>query len=81
MFPPSQGMRLDIDAISQIFGSISIACWIGTYTYTITHSPLYTQDGLANTRHSRLLTPDHRELEEKLSRWPICGLHCDLAGR
>ena len=29
MFPPSQGLRLDIDAISQIFGSISIACWIG----------------------------------------------------
>jgi hypothetical protein len=32
MFPPSQGLRLDIDAISQIFGSISIACWIGTYS-------------------------------------------------
>lgn len=29
MFPPAQGLRLDIDAISQIFGSISIACWIG----------------------------------------------------
>jgi hypothetical protein len=24
MFPPAQGLRLDIDAISQIFGSISI---------------------------------------------------------
>ena len=33
MFPPyggSQGIKLDVDAISQIFGSISIACWIGT---------------------------------------------------
>ena len=29
MFPPSQGLRLDIDAISQICGSVSIACWIG----------------------------------------------------
>ncbi|KAJ4346738.1 uncharacterized protein N0V89_010670 [Didymosphaeria variabile] len=28
MFPPSQGLRLDIDAISQICGSVSIACWI-----------------------------------------------------
>lgn len=31
MFPPAQGLRLDIDAISQIFGSISIACWIGMF--------------------------------------------------
>lgn len=29
MFPPSQGLVLDIDAISQICGSVSIACWIG----------------------------------------------------
>ncbi|KAF2826735.1 PQ loop repeat protein [Ophiobolus disseminans] len=32
MFPPSQGLRLDIDAISQIFGSISIACWIVVFS-------------------------------------------------
>lgn len=32
MFPPAQGLRLDIDAISQIFGSISIACWIGQFS-------------------------------------------------
>ncbi|USP73011.1 putative vacuolar amino acid transporter YPQ3 [Curvularia clavata] len=35
MFPPAQGLRLDIDAISQIFGSISIACWIGLHPVTI----------------------------------------------
>jgi len=29
MFPPAPALRLDMDAISQIFGSISIACWIG----------------------------------------------------
>lgn len=33
MFPPAQGLRLDIDAISQIFGSISIACWIGKNSF------------------------------------------------
>ncbi|EUC46798.1 hypothetical protein COCMIDRAFT_91999 [Bipolaris oryzae ATCC 44560] len=32
MFPPTQGLRLDIDAISQIFGSISIACWIVVFS-------------------------------------------------
>lgn len=32
MFPPAQGLRLDIDAISQIFGSISIACWIVVFS-------------------------------------------------
>ncbi|KAF2727149.1 PQ-loop-domain-containing protein [Polyplosphaeria fusca] len=32
MFPPSQGLRLDIDAISQILGSVSIACWIVVFS-------------------------------------------------
>ncbi|KAK7188993.1 hypothetical protein DPSP01_004098 [Paraphaeosphaeria sporulosa] len=32
MFPPSQGLRLDIDAISQICGSVSIACWIVVFS-------------------------------------------------
>ncbi|KAL6706198.1 hypothetical protein ACN47E_005933 [Coniothyrium glycines] len=32
MFPPAQGLRLDIDAVSQIFGSISIACWIVVFS-------------------------------------------------
>lgn len=32
MFPPAQGLRLDVDAISQIFGSISIACWIVVFS-------------------------------------------------
>ncbi|KAF1363611.1 PQ-loop-domain-containing protein [Lizonia empirigonia] len=32
MFPPAQGLQLDIDAISQIFGSISIACWIVVFS-------------------------------------------------
>lgn len=35
MFPPAQGLRLDIDAISQIFGSISIACWIGKILFLL----------------------------------------------
>ncbi|KAF2260606.1 PQ-loop-domain-containing protein [Lojkania enalia] len=32
MFPPSQGLRLDIDAISEICGSVSIACWIVVFS-------------------------------------------------
>ncbi|KAF2021394.1 PQ loop repeat protein [Aaosphaeria arxii CBS 175.79] len=32
MFPPSQGLQLDIDAISQICGSVSIACWIVVFS-------------------------------------------------
>ncbi|OCK82117.1 PQ-loop-domain-containing protein [Lepidopterella palustris CBS 459.81] len=32
MFPPSQGLSLDIDAISGICGSISIACWIVVFS-------------------------------------------------
>ncbi|OCL07660.1 PQ-loop-domain-containing protein [Glonium stellatum] len=32
MFPPSQGLRLDIDAISGICGSISIACWVVVFS-------------------------------------------------
>ncbi|KAF2703465.1 PQ-loop-domain-containing protein [Pleomassaria siparia CBS 279.74] len=32
MFPPSQGLKLDIDAISQICGSVSIACWIVVFS-------------------------------------------------
>ncbi|KAF2462759.1 PQ-loop-domain-containing protein [Lindgomyces ingoldianus] len=32
MFPPSQSLRLDIDAISQICGSVSIACWIVVFS-------------------------------------------------
>ncbi|PVI00465.1 hypothetical protein DM02DRAFT_655440 [Periconia macrospinosa] len=32
MFPPSQGLRLDVDAISQICGSVSIACWIVVFS-------------------------------------------------
>ncbi|KAF2202621.1 PQ-loop-domain-containing protein [Delitschia confertaspora ATCC 74209] len=32
MFPPSQGLTLDIDAISQICGSVSIACWIVVFS-------------------------------------------------
>ena len=32
MFPPFQGLRLDIDAISGICGSISIACWVVVFS-------------------------------------------------
>ncbi|KAL0259159.1 hypothetical protein SLS55_006664 [Diplodia seriata] len=32
MFPPSQGLSLDIDAISGITGSISIACWVVVFS-------------------------------------------------
>ncbi|KAB2578134.1 putative pq loop repeat protein [Lasiodiplodia theobromae] len=32
MFPPSQGLNLDIDAISGITGSISIACWVVVFS-------------------------------------------------
>jgi len=32
MFPPAPALRLDMDAISQIFGSISIACWIVVFS-------------------------------------------------
>lgn len=32
MFPPSQGLQLDIEAISGICGSISIACWVVVFS-------------------------------------------------
>ncbi|KAI9765492.1 MAG: hypothetical protein M1840_007318 [Geoglossum simile] len=32
MFPPSQGLSLDIDAISGICGSISVACWVVVFS-------------------------------------------------
>jgi solute carrier family 66 (lysosomal lysine-arginine transporter), member 1 len=32
MFPPSQGLQLDISAISGICGSISIACWVVVFS-------------------------------------------------
>ncbi|KAI9838439.1 MAG: hypothetical protein M1838_004605 [Thelocarpon superellum] len=32
MFPPAQGLKLNIDAISGICGSISIACWIVVFS-------------------------------------------------
>ncbi|EOD46958.1 putative pq loop repeat protein [Neofusicoccum parvum UCRNP2] len=32
MFPPSQGFSLDIDAVSGITGSISIACWVVVFS-------------------------------------------------
>jgi solute carrier family 66 (lysosomal lysine-arginine transporter), member 1 len=32
MFPPSQGARLDIEALSGISGSISIACWVVVFS-------------------------------------------------
>jgi len=32
MFPPSQGFTLDIEAISGICGSISIACWVVVFS-------------------------------------------------
>jgi hypothetical protein len=32
MFPPSEGYNLDIEAISGICGSISIACWVVVFS-------------------------------------------------
>lgn len=32
MFPASQGLNLDVEAISGIFGSISIACWVTVFS-------------------------------------------------
>ena len=32
MYPPSQSIQLDIDAISGILGSISIACWVVVFS-------------------------------------------------
>ncbi|KAH7054259.1 PQ loop repeat-domain-containing protein [Macrophomina phaseolina] len=32
MFPPSQGLNLDLDAVSGITGSISIACWVVVFS-------------------------------------------------
>ncbi|KAG9576426.1 hypothetical protein KCU97_g13736, partial [Aureobasidium melanogenum] len=32
MFPPSAGYNLDIEAISGIMGSISIACWVVVFS-------------------------------------------------
>ncbi|KAI9830332.1 MAG: hypothetical protein M1819_005713 [Sarea resinae] len=32
MFPPSQGINLDIEALSGICGSISIACWVVVFS-------------------------------------------------
>jgi hypothetical protein len=48
MFPPSQGLRLDIDAISQIFGSISIACWIGKNPFPHAKTSHIVWDGVHN---------------------------------
>lgn len=44
MFPPTQSLQLDIDAISQICGSVSIACWIGMYLLYITYGLLPTDN-------------------------------------
>ena len=49
MFPPAQGLRLDIDAISQIFGSISIACWIGMF-----HDPILSTNSCHDSNPPRL---------------------------
>ena len=66
MFPPAQGLRLDIDAISQIFGSISIACWIGMCdyfpvlrSYTVVQCGHYLSYSSLTRRHSRLFASDH----------------------
>lgn len=32
MFPASQGLNLDVEAISGICGSISIACWVVVFS-------------------------------------------------
>ncbi|KAI9685904.1 MAG: hypothetical protein M1822_004182 [Bathelium mastoideum] len=32
MYPPSRALNLDVEAISGIFGSISIACWVVVFT-------------------------------------------------
>jgi hypothetical protein len=32
MYPPSQSLTLDIDALSGILGSVSIACWIVVFS-------------------------------------------------
>jgi hypothetical protein len=32
MYPPSQGLTLDIEALSSILGSVSIACWIVVFS-------------------------------------------------
>ena len=32
MYPPSQGPTLDIEALSGICGSISIACWVVVFS-------------------------------------------------
>lgn len=32
MYPPSSAMNLDIDAMSGILGSVSIACWIVVFS-------------------------------------------------
>lgn len=32
MYPPSNGYNIDIEAISGIFGSVSIACWVVVFS-------------------------------------------------
>lgn len=32
MYPPSGGLNLDVEAISGILGSISIACWVVVFS-------------------------------------------------
>ncbi len=32
MYPPSQGFNLDIEALSGICGSVSIACWVVVFS-------------------------------------------------
>ena len=32
MYPPSRALNLDVEAISGILGSISIACWVVVFT-------------------------------------------------
>ncbi|KAJ4993486.1 vacuolar amino acid transporter YPQ3-like protein 2 [Stagonosporopsis vannaccii] len=51
MFPPAQGLRLDLDAISQIFGSISIACWIVLPKLTLT-AVVFSPQIIENWRRS-----------------------------
>jgi len=48
MYPPSQVPNIDIEALSGIFGSVSIACWIVVFTPQIlTNFRRGSADGLS----------------------------------
>lgn len=49
MYPPSQSLNLDIEALSGICGSVSIACWIVVFSPQIAENFRTRAEGLSVT--------------------------------